>query len=51
MTKQKTDPLTPSSLKWDFSQSPTVAKFMKSDAFVRGIMGAVGSGKSYACCA
>ena len=51
MTKKKNDPLTPSSLKWDFSQSPTVAKFMKSDAFVRGIMGAVGSGKSYACCA
>lgn len=38
-------------LKLDFSGSPTIAKFMKSDAFVRGLLGPVGSGKSYACCA
>lgn len=38
-------------LKLNFSSSPTVAKFFKSKAFVRGLMGPVGSGKSYACCA
>ena len=37
--------------KLDFSGSPTVAKFMKSKGFVRGLLGPVGSGKSYACCA
>lgn len=41
----------PAGLKLDFSSAPTVARFFKSDAFVRGIMGPVGSGKSYACCA
>ncbi len=41
----------PSNMKLDFSTSPTVAKFFKSKGFVRGIMGPVGSGKSYACCA
>ena len=41
----------PSGLKLDFSGSPVVAKFLKSNSFVRGIMGPVGSGKSYACCA
>ena len=41
----------PSSMKLDFSSSPTIAKFFKSKGFVRGIMGPVGSGKSYACCA
>ena len=41
----------PSGLKLDFSGSPTLADFLKSKAFVRGIMGPVGSGKSYACCA
>ena len=41
----------PQGLKLNFSSSPTVARFFKSDAFVRGIMGPVGSGKSYACCA
>jgi hypothetical protein len=35
----------------DFSESPTIWKFLNSDNFVRGIMGPVGSGKSYACCA
>ncbi len=38
-------------LKLDFSSSPTVAQFFNSRAFVRGLMGPVGSGKSYACCA
>ena len=38
-------------LNLDFSKSPVVYDFIRSDAFVRGIMGAVGSGKSYACCA
>ena len=38
-------------LKLDFSGSPTIAEFMQSKAFVRGMMGPVGSGKSYACCA
>lgn len=30
--------------------SPTLAKFHKSDAFVRGIRGPIGSGKSTGCC-
>ena len=38
-------------LKLDFSKSPTIWKFLQNDAFVRGIVGPVGSGKSYACCA
>ena len=38
-------------LKLDFSSAPTVGRFFNSDAFVRGLMGPVGSGKSYACCA
>lgn len=35
----------------DFSKSPTVWKFLNSDSFVRGLMGPVGSGKSYGCAA
>ena len=35
----------------DFSTSPTVWKFINDRSFVRGIMGPVGSGKSYACAA
>ena len=35
----------------DFSTSPTVWKFINDKSFVRGIMGPVGSGKSYACAA
>ena len=36
----------------DFSRSPTIWKFLNDDkAFVRGLIGPVGSGKSYACCA
>ena len=35
----------------DFSTAPTTWNFLQSDAFVRGLMGPVGSGKSYACAA
>ena len=35
----------------DFSTSPTVWKFLNDNAFFRGLMGPVGSGKSYACAA
>ena len=35
------------SMDLDFSNSPTVWKFLHDDGFVRGIMGPVGSGKSY----
>lgn len=37
------------SLNFDFSQSPTVWDFLHDDSFFRGLMGPVGSGKSYAC--
>jgi hypothetical protein len=37
------------SLNLDFSNSPTVWNFLHDKGFVRGIMGPVGSGKSYAC--
>lgn len=33
----------------DFKQSPTVWRFLNDNSFVRGLMGPVGSGKSYAC--
>jgi hypothetical protein len=38
-------------LNLDFSTAPTIWKFLNSDKFVRGLMGPVGSGKSYACAA
>ncbi len=38
-------------LKLNFSGSPMVWKFLQDKSFVRGIMGPVGSGKSYACAA
>ncbi len=41
----------PRKIKLDFSSSPTIARFFRSKGFVRGVMGPVGSGKSYACCA
>ena len=41
----------PKGLKLDFSSAPTVGRFFNSDSFVRGLMGPVGSGKRYACCA
>ena len=37
-------------VKSDFTHSPTVWDFMKSDAGVRVIIGPVGSGKTYGCC-
>ncbi len=33
----------------EFSITPTVARFMEDDSFVRGIMGPIGSGKSAGC--
>ena len=36
-------------LNLDFSHAPTIWKFLNDKSFVRGIMGPVGSGKSYAC--
>ena len=41
----------PNAMNLDFSTSPGVWKFLNDNSFVRGIMGPVGSGKSYACCA
>lgn len=35
---------------FNFEQSPTVYDFLMSDAFVSGIVGPLGSGKSYGCC-
>ncbi len=40
-----------SSLDLDFTQSATVWKFLRDDSFFRGLLGPVGSGKSYACAA
>ena len=37
-------------LNLDFSKSPVIYNFIQSNAFVQGIMGPVGSGKSYGCC-
>ena len=39
------------SLNLNFSTAPTVWKFLNDNSFVRGLMGPVGSGKSYACAA
>jgi hypothetical protein len=51
-TKESGDKELPTAgLSLDFSTSPVVWQFMQSDAFVRGLMGPVGSGKSYACAA
>jgi hypothetical protein len=33
-----------------YNAEPTPARFHRSDAFVRGLMGPIGSGKSVACC-
>jgi len=41
-----TDALT--GLNLDFSESPTVWQFLNDNSFVRGLMGPVGSGKTYA---
>ena len=46
-TRQKgTDPL--EGLNLDFSESPTVWDFLNDNSFVRGLLGPVGSGKTYA---
>jgi pantothenate kinase-related protein Tda10 len=34
-------------LNLDFSESPTVWEFLQDDSFVRGLMGPVGSGKTF----
>lgn len=36
-------------LNLDFSTSPTTSRFLSDDSFFRGLMGPVGSGKSYGC--
>lgn len=36
--------------KVDYDAAPVCAEFHKSDAFVRGLIGPIGSGKSVACC-
>ena len=41
----------PGTLDLDFTRSPTVYNFLQSNAFVRGLIGPVGSGKSYGCAA
>ena len=38
-------------LRFDFSKSPVIYDFFQSNAFVQGVMGPVGSGKSYGCAA
>ncbi len=51
-TKEMSSKQIPSTgISLDFSKSPEVYKFLTSNAFVRGMMGPVGSGKSYACAA
>jgi hypothetical protein len=51
-TKEQSSKALPTTgLNLDFSKSPAVYEFLKSNAFVRGMMGPVGSGKSYACAA
>lgn len=50
-TAARVDVSTPDLLDLDFSKSPTLSKFLQDDAFVRGVMGPVGSGKSFACAA
>ncbi len=50
-TKEQSDKaIAPTGLKLDFSQSPVIYDFIQSNAFVQGLMGPVGSGKSYGCC-
>lgn len=42
--------MTRSALHISYAATPTLARFHRSDAFVRGVMGPVGSGKSTAMC-
>jgi hypothetical protein len=50
-TKESSTKTVGAGLNLDFRTSPMVYNFLQSDAFVRGLMGPVGSGKSYACAA
>lgn len=51
-TKQRSEKsVSASGLRLDFSESPIIYDFLQSDKFVQGIMGPVGSGKSYGCAA
>jgi hypothetical protein len=50
-TKESSTKTVGAGLNLDFRTSPIVYKFLQSNAFVRGLMGPVGSGKSYACAA
>jgi pantothenate kinase-related protein Tda10 len=51
-TKEMSDKTVPmAGLKLDFSESPVIYDFIQSKNFVQGIMGPVGSGKSYGCAA
>ena len=51
-TKEKSAKEMPATgLNLDFRTSPVVYNYFQSDAFVQGLMGPVGSGKSYACAA
>lgn len=49
--KQSSKEVSSAGLNLDFSESPVVYNFIQSNAFVQGLMGPVGSGKSYACAA
>jgi hypothetical protein len=49
--RREPDQETLGSLNLDFSEAPTTWKFLGDDSFFRGLMGPVGSGKSYACAA
>lgn len=48
-TKEQSEKEIVGGLNLDFSQSPVIYDFIRSNAFVQGIMGPVGSGKSYGC--
>ncbi len=49
-TKEQSQKTLPSSgINLDFSTSPVVYDYFQNNAFVQGLMGPVGSGKSYAC--
>ena len=51
-TKEMSDKSVPmAGLNLDFSESPVIYDFIQSKNFVQGIMGPVGSGKSYGCAA
>lgn len=49
MTKD-TAPIVAKAFKLAYTASPIAAKFHNSEAFVRGVRGPIGSGKSVACC-